>query len=142
MALGARPSSGLAQDPIGEMNSLRRSPHAYGGISAEDVKIRNYLSLFSDTCFTVSESPVNPPKFIQFFGLGYKMQQTSRVPENGLNRLHQQGPILKNSRAFRERLTRVSVITPSINRQGAEIPEVAISFFFAAFLLLGKWPVR
>jgi hypothetical protein len=48
-------------------------------ISAEEVKIRNYLSLFFDPCFTVSESPVNPAKFIQFFGWGHNDVTVDRV---------------------------------------------------------------
>jgi len=47
-----------------------QNPLGSRGISVEEVKIDNYLSPFFDTCFTVSESSVNPAKFTQFFGFG------------------------------------------------------------------------
>jgi hypothetical protein len=61
-------------------------------ISAEEVKIGNYLSLFFDTCFTVSESPVNPAKFIQCVGLRHNDAATDRscLPEYRANRPRQQ----------------------------------------------------
>jgi len=48
---------------LGGQHSVQNSLGSRG-ISSEETKMRNYVELFFDPCFTVSKSPIKSTKFV------------------------------------------------------------------------------